>query len=101
MVRVIPPWRCPTALCADGGGRRIKRRIGKPLETVGRKARGWDAGYNINKNIRVTLVRLHLGKPGETLGPQSQRLRGDGPYARSATGFFASDSKQMLAKKGR
>ncbi len=51
-------------LSAGGIGTR-----GKPLETVGRKARGWGAGK------RITLVRLQFGKPSETAGRQSQRLR--------------------------
>lgn len=62
MSREDPPWQCPAAGCADGGGSIFHGVFGKPLETMGRKARGCGARQ------RSMLVRLHgenRGKPGE------------------------------------
>jgi len=39
MLQAIPPWRGPAVQHAWGGGSRTRRK-GKPLETMGRKARG-------------------------------------------------------------
>ena len=40
-----PPWACPAAICAAGGGSFPQRHTGKPLETMGRKARGCRADF--------------------------------------------------------
>ena len=93
MSREDPPWQCPAAGCADGGGSIFHGVFGKPLETMGRKARGCGVRQH------SMLVRLHGEKPWQTggnPGTQSQRLRHNLCYARSATGYFASD----FAKKG-
>ena len=40
MAETIPPWALPAVRCAAGGGVTRQRRMGKPLETMGRKATG-------------------------------------------------------------
>ncbi len=65
----VPPGDCPTVTCAAYGGSRVEEPMGafgKPLETMGRKARGCRA------EIRPMLVRLHGGKPRETAGRKAR-----------------------------
>ncbi len=60
MEEAIPPWGPPAVRCVPDSGAG-KWNAGKPLETMGRKARGWGAVFC------TTLVRLRSGKPMETL----------------------------------
>ena len=60
MTGAAEPWQRPAGGYADGGGVTGKRRLGKPLETMGRKARDYGAGF------RAMSVRLH-GKLRETV----------------------------------
>ena len=73
MKKAEPPWPSPRRRRVLWRRGRSEGRFGKPLETMGRKARGCRAFFC------AMLDRLRFGKPAETLGLQSQRLRGVGP----------------------
>ena len=70
-------------LSAGGIGTR-----GKPLETVGRKARGWGAGQP--HYARSAAIRQTVGNGGAAKPEAKAHLR----YARSVTEFFASKNGQ-------
>ena len=100
---MAPPW------CASAAAGAAGRRLGKPLETMGRKARGFCAARL--HNARSVAIWHPIGnggnaKPeatGESPGPLSggnanQGGYGQGgSYARSATGFLCV---RIFAKKG-
>ena len=70
-------------LSAGGIGTR-----GKPLETVGRKARGWGAGQP--HYARSAAIRQTVGNGGAAKPEAKAHLR----YACSVTEFFASKNGQ-------
>ena len=72
MKEISPPWSCPAVCRAKGGGSKGIGAFGKPLETMGRKARGLGAGGKLRRSSNAMLVRLRYGKPSETMGQQSQ-----------------------------
>lgn len=89
MKETVPPWRSPAAECAASGRSRKQRCMANRRKLWGAKPEATG---------RLPYARsVAIGKPWETTGRQSQRLRGDPPYARSATGYFASED---TAKKG-
>jgi len=71
-----------------GGVGRDTVSFGKPLETVGRKARGWGAGQP--HYARSAAIRQTVGNGGAAKPEAKAHLR----YARSVTEFFASKNGQ-------
>ena len=51
-----PPWHCPVAICAIGGGSGTFWRIGKPWETVGRQSYGATARQRPRYASRVAIL---------------------------------------------
>ena len=94
MAHENPPWELPAAGCARGSGS-PGGRIGKPLETMGRKARGCRAQFaqcSFGCNLANHRKRWDA-KPEAKAHPVRN--------ARSATGFSLRPSIQAYAKKGR
>lgn len=118
MSREDPPWQCPAAGCADGGGSIFLWRIWQTIGNDGAQSqRLWSANalyarsvawWQTAGNRRTQSQRLRSANAlyarsaaWQTIGnngAQNQRLRHIPVcYARSVTGFFASD----FAKEGR
>ena len=83
----------PSISCGGGHNNSSKYLLGKPLETVGRKARGWGAKKIICKMLFfcMTLVRLHLGEPSETAGSNARGCGAFRPMLVRLPDTFASD----------
>ena len=74
MSKESPPWTCPAAERVEVGGSNPCGAVGKPWETMGRKATGlrrWG-----RKTTPCTMFAgLHMGKPLETAGRKAAGLR--------------------------
>ena len=64
MSKESPPWTCPAAERVEVGGSNPCGAVGKPRETVGRKA----TGLRCRNPFRHYVRRVASSKPPETAG---------------------------------
>ena len=92
-----PPWHCPAAKSVNGCGSRLRDALANHWKQWGAKPEASAAeeiAQLLRRHARSVAIRQTSGNAGnakpEAKGPP-------GPYARSATGYFASE---FTAKKG-